>query len=158
MPSLQALPAELLATIFSNLDLSSLLNVAYTASALRDVCADPVTNPWRRPMLRALHQPSEDYSALLHLSVRSCVPRQNWIDILSCAPPSFILFEATLPNLRDDQWREAFVRRFLPSWQGGRRPVKWSECFKRCVIAISHIISGANQRLYGTRSLFRVSQ
>jgi hypothetical protein len=81
-------------------------------------------------MRRGLVSPA-DYTSLLHLSVRSCVPRQNWIEILCVAPPNFVLFETTLPNLRDDQWREVYERRFLPSWQLGRRTGTWREYFKK---------------------------
>lgn len=65
---------------------------------------------------RARYEP-----CLKHLAVRATVPRQNWVEILSLASVDFLLFEATLPGLKDAEWEEAFRRRFLPGW------VKWKK-------------------------------
>lgn len=67
--------------------------------------------------------------SLKHLSVRSVVPRQNWLDILSLAKASFILFEATLPNLSSSDWEQCFKRRFPPSWERMRKDSPWKEAF-----------------------------
>jgi hypothetical protein len=61
------------------------------------------------------------------------VPRQNWVDILSSARPSFLLFEATLPNLNESQWQECFMRRFLPSWRKWKKEGSWRQGFMKYV-------------------------
>ena len=92
--TLQSLPVELLAEIFSELDLDSLIMVSCLTRGLRAVIADASLNPWRRPILRNLHRRVYEKS-LFHLSVRSIVPRQNWIEILTFASSSFLLFDST---------------------------------------------------------------
>ncbi|KAF8843087.1 hypothetical protein BDN67DRAFT_897816 [Paxillus ammoniavirescens] len=118
--TVQTLPVELLAEIFSELDLESLIKVSSLSRRLRAVTSDPSLNPWRRPILHNLRHGIYD-KCFYHLGSRSIVPRQNWIEILTFASPSFLLFESTLPNLKSSEWEEAFRRRFLPSW------VKWKE-------------------------------
>ncbi|KAF4619500.1 hypothetical protein D9613_005270 [Agrocybe pediades] len=101
------------------------------------VASDPSLNPWRKPITRILS--THAYTASLkHLSVRSTVPRQNWIDILSLARPSFILFEATLPNLSSRDWEECFKRRFLPSWDKWRKDLSWREAYIRLLHRVWH--------------------
>ncbi|KAH9927230.1 uncharacterized protein B0H18DRAFT_1003605 [Fomitopsis serialis] len=84
---LESLPVELIADVLGELDLSSLVTTTYEY--------DP---------------------ALRHLSVRSTVPRNNFVEILSIARANYLLFEASLPHLKDSEWEECFRRRFLPSW------------------------------------------
>ncbi|THV08313.1 hypothetical protein K435DRAFT_642027 [Dendrothele bispora CBS 962.96] len=116
MVTFDSLPVELIADILSELDLESLIRISYLSRRLRNIVSDPSLNPWRRPILRDLY--SDSYrDTLKHLSIRSTVPRQNWIEILSLASPNFILHEATLPNLRAHEWEECFSRRFLPGWR-----------------------------------------
>lgn len=116
-------------------------------------------NPWRKPMLRgltsyiptstspslsALDSSPVDSSrttslshitypnidpALLNLSTRNLVPRQNWIEVLARAPPEWIMYEATLPNLRDSEWDECFRRRFLPGWKKRKGDGRWRAAF-----------------------------
>lgn len=125
--SLVSLPVELIAYIFSDLDIPSLRSCSELCSYLRAVVSDPLLNPWRGPILRALseHTPSE----LKTLSVLSTVPRTNWLEILCYASPEFLLFETTLPNLSDEQYKTAFRRRFLPSWAKIRKAGPWREAF-----------------------------
>ncbi|KIL00509.1 hypothetical protein PAXRUDRAFT_129640 [Paxillus rubicundulus Ve08.2h10] len=118
--TMQTLPVELLAEIFSELDLESLITVSSLSRRLRSVTSDPSLNPWRRPILHNLRHGIYE-KCFYHLGSRSIVPRQNWIPILTFASPSFLLFESTLPNLKSSEWEESFRRRFLPGW------VKWKE-------------------------------
>ena len=121
---LESLPVELIADILGELDLSTLITVSYLSHRLRLIASDPSLNPWRRPILRNLRNQEGEgtYEACFkHLSVRTTVPRQNWVEILSLARAEFLLFEATLPSLRETEWEESFRRRFLPGW------LKWKK-------------------------------
>lgn len=126
----ESLPVELIAEILSELDLSSLVKASYLSKRLYLVASDTSLNPWRRPILRNLRSHTYE-DALKHLSVRLTVPRQNWIEILSLARPSFILFEATLPNLKASEWEECFRRRFLPGWLKWKKECTWKESFMK---------------------------
>lgn len=128
----ESLPVDLIAEILGELDLESLIKVSYLSKRLYMVASDSFLNPWRKPILRNL-QSHKYEEALKHLSVRVIVPRQNWIEILSLARPSFILYEATLPNLKAAEWEECFKRRFLPSWQKWRKECTWKEAFLKSV-------------------------
>jgi hypothetical protein len=117
--TLDALPVELIADIMAELDLPSLITMSQISRLFRAIVSDSSLNPWRRPILHCIR--SGDLSdSFKHLSVRSIVPRHNWIEIMSLAKPQFLLYEATLPNLKEDEWEECFRRRFLPGW------IKWS--------------------------------
>ena len=127
------LPVELIAEILSELDIPSLITVSHLSKRLYLVASDSALNPWRRPILADLLAHNYDRT-LKHLCVRSVVPRQNWVEILGLARPSFLLYEATLPNLRSREWEECFTRRFLPSWQKWRKDGSWKEGFLKCVL------------------------
>jgi len=128
----EALPDDLIAEILGELDLDSLITASHLSKRFHSVASEPSLNPWRRPILRNLRTHTYE-TALQHLSVRSTVPRQNWVEILVLARPSFILYEATLPNLKAAEWEECFKRRFLPSWQKWRKETPWKETFLKCV-------------------------
>jgi hypothetical protein len=107
--TLESLPVELIAEILGELDIESVIKLSYLSKRLHFVSSDSSLNPWRRPIFRNLQ--SNIYEPCLkHLSVRSTVPRQNWIEILSVARPAFLLYEATLPNLQAVEWEECFRR------------------------------------------------
>ena len=127
------LPVDLIAEILGELDLDSLIKASYASKQFHMVASDPFLNPWRRPILRNLRSTTYE-SALKHLSVRSIVPRQNWIHILSAARPFFILYDATLPNLSSSQWEECYKRRFLPGWRKWQKDCSWKEAFLKFVI------------------------
>lgn len=146
--SLLDLPVELIAEILGELDLSSLITASYVSKRLYLVAGDSALNPWRRPILTDLRASSYD-PALKHLSVRSTVPRQNWIEILSLAHPSFLLFDATLPNLKSLEWQECFARRFLPSWQKWRKDGSWKEAFLKCVLLVFLFVKSAHDCVQG---------
>ncbi|KAF8450638.1 hypothetical protein L210DRAFT_2402058 [Boletus edulis BED1] len=135
--TLQTLPVELLADIFSELDLDSLVVVSCLSRRLRAVTADASLNPWRHPILRSLQQCVYEKS-LFHLSVRSIVPRRNWIEIIAFAPSSFLLFDSTLPNLRSSDWEECFRRRFLPGWTKWKKDNSWRETFMKVLYRVWH--------------------
>ncbi|KDR83975.1 hypothetical protein GALMADRAFT_55191 [Galerina marginata CBS 339.88] len=127
----ESLPVDLIAEILGELDLNSLIHMSYVSKRFYLVASEPSLNPWRRPIMRNLHaQAYED--ALKHLSVRLIVPRQNWIDILTLARPSYILYDTTLPNLKAAEWEECFKRRFLPSWEKWKKESSWKEAFLKC--------------------------
>ncbi|KAF8559184.1 hypothetical protein OG21DRAFT_1403684 [Imleria badia] len=136
--TLQTLPVELLAEIFSELDLDSLIVISCLSRRLRAVTADSSLNPWRRPILRNLHLERAYEKSLFHLSVRSIVPRQNWIEILTFASPSFLLFDSTLPNLKSSEWEECFCRRFLPGWTKWKNGNSWRETFMKILYRVWH--------------------
>ena len=126
--SFQLLPLDLIAEILGQLDLESLIKMSQVSHTFYMVASDVGLNPWRGPIMRNLL--AEKYeTSLKHLSVRSVVPRQNWLDILSLAKTSFILFEATLPNLSTSDWEQCFKRRFPPSWERMRKDSPWKEAF-----------------------------
>jgi hypothetical protein len=128
----EALPVELIADILAELDLASLTTCAYLSRRLHLVASDPALNPWRKPILRNLQ--THNYEpALRHLSIRTTVPRHNWVEILSTARPSFLLFEATLPNLKESEWEECFMLRFLPSWRKWKKDDSWRQGFIKYV-------------------------
>ncbi|KZT05668.1 uncharacterized protein LAESUDRAFT_655602 [Laetiporus sulphureus 93-53] len=137
--SLESLPVELIADTLSELDLSSLVTVSNLSQRLRGVSSDPSLNPWRRPILRTLRDPNSEYDpSLKHLSVRSTVPRQNFIEVLSLASARYLLYEASLPNLRDSEWEECFRRRFLPGWEKIRKDGPWKEAFLKSLYRVWH--------------------
>jgi hypothetical protein len=127
------LPVELITHILSLLDLASLITVSYLSRRLHSIASDSSLNPWRGPILRNL-QDSTYEPSLKTLCVRYIVPRQNWIDILSLARSEFLLFEATLPNLKGYEWEECFSRRFLPGWRKWKKEgSQWREAFMKWV-------------------------
>ena len=128
----ESLPVELIAEILGELDLESLITLSCLSRRLHHISSDSALNPWRRPILRNLRSSSYE-NCLKHLSVRSIVPRQNWVEILSIAKPAFLLFEATLPNLKSTEWEECFKRRFLPGWNKWRKDGRWKEAFLKFV-------------------------
>ncbi|KAG6817860.1 hypothetical protein H0H87_001692 [Tephrocybe sp. NHM501043] len=135
--TIETLPVELIADILGELDLKSLITLAEVSKRFRSIASDPSVNPWRRPILRALH--SGDYGDTLKtLSVRSTVPRHNWIEILSLATPAFILYDATIPNLSSNEWEECFNRRFLPSWRKWKKEGTWKKAYFKLLHRISH--------------------
>ena len=151
--TLESLPVELITAILEELDLASLVIVSSLSRRLHSIASDRSLNPWRTPILRNLHSGTYEPS-LRHLSVRTTVPRQNWIEILSRAQPRFLLFEATLPNIKEADWQECFRRRFLPGWQKWKRESSWHETFIKYVHATASQISDVDTR--GPRLLYRV--
>lgn len=135
MGTFLTLPVELIADVLSELDLDSLIIISYLSRRLHDIVSDPSLNPWRKPILRSLRSSQNEGSSgsLKHLSVRRIVPRHNWIEILSLASPSFILLDATLPNLRSEEWEECFNRRFLPGWRKWHKEGSWKATYLECV-------------------------
>ncbi|THH30697.1 hypothetical protein EUX98_g3509 [Antrodiella citrinella] len=127
----EALPVELIADILGELDLATLIVVSYLSRRLHTISSDSSLNPWRRPIHRNLHDaPEKTYEpALKHLSVRHTVPRHNWLEILSVAKAEWLLYQATLPNLKESEWEECFKRRFLPGWQKWKKESTWKETF-----------------------------
>lgn len=151
--TLQTLPVELLAEIFSELDLDSLVVVSCLSRRFCAVTADASLNPWRRPILRNLHRRVYEKS-LFHLSVRSTVPRHNWIEILTFASPGFLLFDSTLPNLKSSEWEECFRRRFLPGWTKWKKDSSWRGAFMKLVLFQSTVLSA----LMNQSALSRMAQ
>ncbi|KAF9464878.1 hypothetical protein BDZ94DRAFT_1215690 [Collybia nuda] len=133
----ESLPVELIADILGELDLESLIKLSYLSRRLHDIASDSSLNPWRRPILRNLYSSNYEES-LKHLSVRLTVPRQNWIEVLSLARPSYILFEATLPHLKDVEWEECFNRRFLPGWRKWKKDGSWKEVYLKMLHRVFH--------------------
>ncbi|EPQ59108.1 hypothetical protein GLOTRDRAFT_32965 [Gloeophyllum trabeum ATCC 11539] len=133
----ESLPVELIAEILSELDLQSLVTASYLSRRLNQIVSDPSLNPWRRPISRNL-QSGEYEDCLKHLSVRSVVPRQNWVEIFSLARSSYLLFESTSPNLRSEEWEECFKRRFLPSWVKWKKDCSWREAYQRLLYRVWH--------------------
>lgn len=132
--SMESLPVELIADILSQLDLGSLVIVSYLSRRFHSVASDSSLNPWRGPILRNLRGGSYEPS-LKNLCVRYVVPRKNWIEILSLARADFLLFEATLPNLKAYEWEQCFRRRFLPGWIKWKKDgSSWKEAFIKYVI------------------------
>ncbi|KAE9409971.1 hypothetical protein BT96DRAFT_462336 [Gymnopus androsaceus JB14] len=138
MATFLTLPVELIADVLSELDLESLITISYLSRRLHDIVSDPSLNPWRKPILHSLRSGQEESVALKHLSVRQIVPRHNWIEILSLASPSFILLEATLPNLKSEEWEECFNRRFLPGWRKWLKDGSWKAAFLGVLHRVYH--------------------
>jgi F-box domain len=138
----ESLPVELIADILGELDLQSLITLSYLSRRLYNIASDSSLNPWRRPILRTLRSGQYEDS-LRHLSVRRTVPRQNWVEVLTLAHPLFILFEATLPNLKMSEWEECFNRRFLPGWRKWKKDGTWKSVFLKlvllCVAYVPHL-------------------
>ncbi|KAF8195624.1 hypothetical protein K438DRAFT_1826239 [Mycena galopus ATCC 62051] len=134
---LESLPVELIGQILGELNIADVIQISQLSRRLRLVSSDPILNVWRLPILRNLR--SEQYeNSLKHLSVYMGVPRHNWVDILSRARASYILFETTLPNLKEAEWEEVFKRRFLPSWTRWRKDSTWRAAFLRVLHQIWH--------------------
>ena len=129
----ESLPVELIAEILGELDLESLIMMSQLSKRFYLVASDPSLNPWRRPIKRNLSNSSYE-KELKHLSVRTTVPRHNWVEILASASPSFILYEATLPHLQASEWEECFKRRFLPSWAKWKKESSWKEAYLKFVL------------------------
>ncbi|KAJ6539594.1 hypothetical protein B0H19DRAFT_365737 [Mycena capillaripes] len=153
-----SLPVELIAKIVAELTLQDVIKISQLSRRLKLVASDPVLNIWRLPILRNLC--SDEYEgSFKHLSVYMSVPRHNWVEILSMGRASYILFETTLPNLKEAEWEEAFKRfvciscrriasiqpklptirrRFLPSWRKWRRDSPWKAAFLRLLFRVWH--------------------
>lgn len=134
------LPVELLARVFSLLELHQLLGVAQTCRFWRAVCLNPLLNPFRGPIAQILedeYQMDSDKTGgmryLRTLSAFQWVPSRNWVEILAMAPPYFILFECNIPNLSERQWEEAFRLRFPPSWTKWRRDGRWRAAYLKSI-------------------------
>ncbi|KAJ3484105.1 hypothetical protein NLI96_g5852 [Meripilus lineatus] len=140
MGGFDKLPVELIADILGELDLGSLIVVSYLSKRLLAIASEPSLNPWRTPIRRNLHA-TEDTSYdphLKNLSVRRSVPRQNWVEILSIAKAHWLLYEATIPNLKATEWEECFKRRFLPGWQKWKKEGSWKEVFMKMLHRSEH--------------------
>jgi len=124
------LPVELVVDILALLDLSSLIIVSSLSRLLRQLCADPALNPWKSAIFRNLHSDDAVYEdALRNLAVRSAVPRNNWVDVLSVARAEYLLYELTLPVLSEADWQLCFKKRFLPDWARWKKDGRWKEEF-----------------------------
>ncbi|KAJ7721188.1 hypothetical protein DFH07DRAFT_303044 [Mycena maculata] len=131
---IETLPVELIGKILGQLNIVDVLILSQLSRRLRLVASDAVLNVWRLPILRNLL--SNQYEdCLKHLSVYTSVPRYNWVEILSMGRASYILFETTLPNLKEAEWEEAFKRRFLPSWWRWRKD---SSTWKAAFLKVLH--------------------
>ncbi|OAX44035.1 hypothetical protein K503DRAFT_579751 [Rhizopogon vinicolor AM-OR11-026] len=133
----ESLPVELIAKILGDLDLDTLVKVSYLSRRLRHITSDTSLNPWRQPILQNLASHSYEPS-FRHLSLRSVVPRSNWIDILTLAPPGFLLFQTSLPNLKATEWEECFRRRFLPGWLKWKKDYTWRESYLKILYRVWH--------------------
>ncbi|KAH9948409.1 hypothetical protein B0H21DRAFT_847298 [Amylocystis lapponica] len=137
--SFDSLPVELVADILGELDIATLVTASYLCRRLHAISSDSSLNPWRRPILRTLRNTNGLYDPYLkHLSVRSTVPRQNFVEILSIARAEYILFEASLPNLKDTEWEDCFRRRFLPGWTKAKKDISWKGAFLKVLHRIWH--------------------
>jgi hypothetical protein len=136
----ESLPVDVILDILSELDLSSLVVISYLSKRLHSIASDSSLNPWRGPILRNLQ--AEVYEPCLkNLSVRYVVPRQNWVDIMSRARPDFLLWEATIPNLKAHEWEQCFRRRFLPGWcKWKKEGHHWKETFMKYVSGYTHCV------------------
>ena len=135
MSTFESLPVELVADILGELDIASLITVSNLSRRLRAIASDSSLNPWRRPILRTVCNTDGDVEyepKLRHLSVRHTVPRQNWVEILTLGKAEYLLFEMTLPNLKETEWEECFRRRFLPGWAKWKTST-WKAAFLKCV-------------------------
>ncbi|KZV69876.1 hypothetical protein PENSPDRAFT_632492 [Peniophora sp. CONT] len=133
------LPVELVVSVLEELDLTSLVIMSDLSRRLREIISDPFLNPWRQPIARILANGScADEPLLRHIAERSTVPRQNAVDILSLAPTAFILFDFTIPNLKQADWETIFRRRFLPGWVKWKRDLSWREVYKRVLMRVWH--------------------
>ncbi|KAF7301887.1 hypothetical protein MIND_00754700 [Mycena indigotica] len=135
---IETLPVELIGRIIGELHLADVVKVSQLSRQMRLVSSDTLLNVWRQPILRGLRIDSDQCDPTLkHLSVHSCVPRHNWIEILAIASPEFILYDSTLPNLANAEWKEAFRRRFLPSWSKGKEST-WKRAFMSSLHMVWH--------------------
>lgn len=135
--SLETLPVELLADILSELDLQSLIIASGLSRRFRAVASDISLNPWRNPMIAGIKSGLPD-PYLTNLSIRNIVPRQNWIEVLVRAPTDWILYKASLPNLKNEEWQECFSRRFLPGWKKWKKDESWRHPFLFTLSLASH--------------------
>ncbi|KAG1755449.1 hypothetical protein EDB19DRAFT_406890 [Suillus lakei] len=135
--TLESLPVELIATILGDLDLESLVKVSNLSRRLRHVASDSSLNPWKHPIAHNLASGSYE-RCFYHLSLRSIIPRSNWIDILTLAPPGFLLFESSLPNLKASEWEECFRKRFLPGWLKWKKDNTWRESYLKMLYRVWH--------------------
>ncbi|KAJ7780996.1 hypothetical protein B0H16DRAFT_1658683 [Mycena metata] len=127
---IQSLPVELIGKIVGELSLEDAIKVSQLSRRMNAVGSDTILNVWRLPILRNLR--SEEYEdSLKHLSVYMSVPRHNWVEICALGRASYLLFEMTLPNLKEADWEDAFKKRFLPSWRRWRKDGTWKAAFLR---------------------------
>lgn len=133
MGSFEGLPVELIAEVLGELDLQSLITTSCLSRRLRSVVSDSSLNPWRKPILQNLKNPPYE-PCLKYLATRYTVPRQNGVEIVSLSKAEWLLFEATLPNLKESEWEECFNRRFLPGWRRWKSEgTTWRATFLRYV-------------------------
>ncbi|KAJ8515337.1 hypothetical protein ONZ45_g7215 [Pleurotus djamor] len=148
----ESLPVELIAEILGELDLESLIKIAYLSRRLHSIAGDSSINPWRRPIIRTLRSlprpssltPSSSSSPLATrslyestlrtLGTRYVVPKQNWVEILSIGNPGYLLYHTIIPNLSDSDWEECFMRRFMPGWRKWKKDGNWREAFLMYIV------------------------
>ncbi|KAH7338151.1 hypothetical protein B0J17DRAFT_661003 [Rhizoctonia solani] len=150
---LYGLPPELISLILGFLGLLDLKSCADSCRVLREVCSDPLLNPWHHPVRRCYRIPldvpltdheSQTLAILSALGTFSCVPRSVLVDILALSPPRFLLYHSTRSKLPRELWEQAFRRRFLPSWiphwvHTSQRPCwTWQESFFRILEQVNH--------------------
>lgn len=62
-----------------------------------------------------------------------------FLDVLVRAPPKWLLERFEFGRWRDEIWKEAFERRFLPSWTRYKNPEdKWRAAFIRVLGRLDH--------------------
>lgn len=132
MSLLESLPVELIADILSETDVPSLIIASRVSRRLRHITLDAGLDPWRRPIIRNLRAGIYDRS-LDHLSGH--ISRRTWIEIISTAAADYVLFEATLPHLKESEWEECFRRRFLPGWIRWKKASSWRAAFQKSVFS-----------------------
>ncbi|KAJ7044591.1 hypothetical protein C8F04DRAFT_591275 [Mycena alexandri] len=134
---IQSLPVELIGKIVGELSLQDVIKISQLSRRMKLVTSDTILNVWRLPILRNLR--SEEYEeSLKHLSIYMSVPRHNWVEILAMGRASYLLFETTLPNLKEADWEDAFKQRFLPSWRRWRKDGTWKSAFLRVLYQTWH--------------------
>ncbi|CED84231.1 F-box domain [Phaffia rhodozyma] len=135
---LLALPPEIISQILTYLSLLDVLSISQTHPLIRQIAS--ILNPFTPIVLRTLIAGIPYPSSLRTLGVYSFVPRSVWVEILVRAQAGWVLDELVIPpGLKEMDWQEVFLRRFLPSWARDKTAGQsWRSLYMRTLRKIHH--------------------
>ncbi|CAK9782914.1 hypothetical protein CC85DRAFT_266518 [Cutaneotrichosporon oleaginosum] len=149
------LPSEILSQIASFLPQRDLLHFLSTSTALHTLTETHLTP--LRAVIKGVVRKGPPYPPQFEVlpSLRHFVGEDNgrlFLDVLVRAPARWILERFEFGRWKDDIWKEAFERRFLPSWKRYKNPEdKWRAAFLRTLSRLDHRASGCAHHEAWTR-------
>lgn len=127
-PFISSLPPELIILIFSYADLQEVFNLTQTTKSFRSICSIS-ESIWIKPLIKSainsnvhlFESPNSelDLNACTKLmilgKIDNLLPSTTWNYVLPFLSRNFILYSMELPRLKNSEWMEICIKRFLPS-------------------------------------------